>query len=230
MGSAWAGFARAAAINRHPGVSLCPRRLAPATGTWGRAGARGCQRGDGWGGSRRRRRACRPAASRRRAGWHRLPRARVGDQPRVAQCLGRLPGGAVELAAGVRCAVGAEPGDFEGPAVVQVTGDRAADDGHAADAVAAGQRDRDGELRPLNRPVVAVVLRRHWHSARTPAAGAAMARTVACPCASVAAEAGDRLLGCIEQVALIGSEARQVGVARAIGAEPGAAGLARQVQ
>ncbi|ABE31743.1 hypothetical protein Bxe_A1210 [Paraburkholderia xenovorans LB400] len=76
MGAAWPGSARATAINRHPDVSLCPRRPMPATGTWGRAGGRGCRRGDGWDGSKRRRRACRPAASRRRAGWHHLPRAR----------------------------------------------------------------------------------------------------------------------------------------------------------
>ena len=34
----------------------------------------------------------------------------------------------------------------------------AADDGHAADAIGGGQRDRQGELRSLNRTVVAVVL------------------------------------------------------------------------
>ncbi|CCN17686.1 potential pseudomonas putida clc transposon [Bordetella bronchiseptica MO211] len=36
--------------------------------------------------------------------------------------------------------------------------DRAADDGHAADAIGGGQRDRQGELSALYRAVVAVVL------------------------------------------------------------------------
>src|SRR3546814_3855457 len=53
---------------------------------------------------------------------------------------------------------------------------------------------------------------------------------MAYPCAAGAAEAGNGFRGAIEQIALVGSEARQIGIAGAIGAEPGAAGLARQVQ
>src|SRR3989344_8920159 len=92
MGSAWPGLARAAAINRHPGASLCPRRPAPATGIWGGAGARGI--GEGAAGTApgaAAARANQPPAGGARAGAA-LVGEGVGDQAEVAPRRCRLPG------------------------------------------------------------------------------------------------------------------------------------------
>ena len=122
MGPAWRGLARAAAINRHPGASLCPRHPAPVTGTWRRAGARGIgARTAGTAPGAATARADQPPAGGAQAGATFVGHG-VGEQAYVAQRPCRLPGRAVELAAGAGCAVGAQPRDFQRPGAARPGG------------------------------------------------------------------------------------------------------------
>ena len=105
-----------------PGASLCPRHPAPVTGTWRRAGARGIgARTAGTAPGAATARADQPPAGGAQAGATFVGHG-VGEQAYVAQRPCRLPGRAVELAAGAGCAVGAQPRDFQRPGAARPGG------------------------------------------------------------------------------------------------------------
>jgi hypothetical protein len=65
------------------------------------------------------------------------------------------PGGAIQRRAGVRGAVGGQPGDFDGEAIVEGAGNRTADDSDADKSPVLGPGS-EGELVSLRALVVAV--------------------------------------------------------------------------
>ena len=100
-------------LSAPPGA--CHRHLAPRR-------CSGYRRADGRDGSRRRHRARRsPPAGGAQAGATFVGHG-VGEQAYVAQRPCRLPGRAVELAAGAGCAVGAQPRDFQRPGAARPGG------------------------------------------------------------------------------------------------------------